>query len=49
MLFQNFSNKTLGFGKRYNDINIRIRMECEGCEDWGFCNLKRALSTVEGL
>ena len=26
-----------------------LELECKGCEGWGFYNLKRALSTIEGL
>ena len=30
-------------------MTLIFKLEWEGCERWGFCNLKRALSTIEGL
>ena len=41
------AREKLEFGKSI--IILILELECEGCERRGFCNLKRALSTIEGL
>ena len=48
MLFKNFIIENLDFGEKGIMVLI-LEFKREGCEQQGFCNLKKALSTIEGL